>query len=471
VNLVLSGSLQRRGERLRLTLNLVDAEKARQLGVETVEGPAAQPFQIEDGMLGKVAELVDVAVPRKDTELLAKRALSTPKAFDAYLRGRGFLYRYDKEGNLDRAMQQFEEAIQVDPGFALAYVGLAEARLTAYRLQSEKATLSAAREAVERALELSPELAAAHSILGAVLSEADLPNEAVLQLERAIDLDPKDPAAYRELAWVHVSLGERDRAEQVFKRAIQARPGDWRGYSNLAVFYYDAQRHADAERLFRKVIELAPDNHYGYTNLGAVLTDLGRPGEAEAMYRKAVTLNPTANGWSNLGVHYILQQQYEKAVPALEEATKLASQSGPNDYAIWGNLGDAYLFSGAPVDRSRTAYLRAIELAERTTPAATADRAVLSSILAEYLAKVGDGARSRERIASALEGAPDNATVRYEAGIAYAMLGEDDRSWEELKAALVRGFPADRLRTAPELQKIRRRSDFARLLEYARTSP
>ena len=154
----------------------------------------------------------------------------------------------------------------------------------------------------------------------------------------------------------------------------------------------------------------------------------------------------------------------------MEEATTLA-QSGPDDYAIWGNLGDAYLFSGAPSAKSRTAYLRAIELAERTDAAAPADQAVLSSVLAEYFAKIGDVARAREQIASALEDAPENATVRYEAGIAYAMLDEDDRSFEELKAALVRGYPMERLRTAPELQKIRRRSDFARLLEYARTSP
>jgi serine/threonine-protein kinase len=471
VNLVLSGSLQRRGERMRLTLNLVDAEKARQLGVETVEGPAAQPFQIEDGMLGKVAELVDVAVPRKDTDLLAKRAQSAPKAFDAYIRGRGFLYRYDKEGNLDRAMHQFDEAILADPEFVLAYVGLAEARLSAYRLRSETGTLSAAREAAERALTLSPDLAAAHSILGAVLNEAHLPKEAEVHLERAIELDPKDPAAYRELAWVHDSLGKRDRAEQVFKRAIQARPGDWRGYSNLAVFYSEAQRNADAERLFRKVIEIAPDNHYGYLNLGAILMATGRPDEATAMIRKAVSLNPTANGWSNLGVQYMLQQQYDKAVPALEEATKLASQSGPNDYLIWGNLGDAYLFSGAPVAKSRAAYLRAIALAGNPAPASTADKALLSSILAGYFAKIGDGGRARELIASALVDAPESASVRFESGIAYAMLDEDDRACDELKASLAGGYPVDQLLTAPELQKIRRRNDFARLLEYARASP
>jgi serine/threonine protein kinase/tetratricopeptide (TPR) repeat protein len=470
VNLVVSGSLQRRGERIRLTLNLVDAEKARQLGVETVEGPAVQPFQIEDGMFAKLADLLDVAVPRKDTELLAKQALSAPKAFDAYLRGRGFLYRYDKTPNLDRAAQQFEAAIQVDPDFALAYVGLAEALLARFRQENEKSTLSAAHEAVKRALELSPDLAAAHSILGAVLAESDQPNEAARELERAIEVDPKDPAAYRELAWVYQTLGQLERTEQVFKKAIQARPGDWRGYSNLAVFYYQQRRYEDAEGRFRKVIQIAPDNHYGYLNLGGVLTEVGRNDEAEEMFLKAKSLQPTATVWSNLGVFYMLTEQYEKAVPVLETATQLASQTGSNDYAIWGNLGDAYWLSGAPADKSRTAYLRAVELAEHTT-AGTVSPAERSSFLAEYFAKIGDGARARERISSALESGAESALVHYEVGIAYAMLGDQDRSLEELKAALVRGFAVDRLRTAPELKTIRARSDFARLLEFARPNP
>jgi tetratricopeptide (TPR) repeat protein/TolB-like protein len=468
VNLVLSGSLQRRGDRLRLTLNLVDAEKARQLGVETVEGPAQQPFQIEDGALVKLADLVDVAVPRKDTDLLAKRAVSSPAAFDAYIRGRGFLYRYDRQGNRDRAAQQFEEAIQVDPGFALAYVGLAEARLSTFRDEGGTATLSAAREAIDRALALSPDLAAAHSILGAVLAASNRPKDAIRELERAIELDPKDPVAYRELAWAYQALGQRDQAERVFDRAVLARPGDWRPYSNLAVSYFDEKRYADAERLFRKVIQLAPDNHYGYLNLGAVLNELGRRAEATAMIHRAVALNPTANGWSNLGVAYMFDEQYDKAVTVLEDAIKLA-KGGPSDYAVWGNLGDAYWLSGAPTEKMRAAYLRAIELAEQTSPA-DVDPAEISAVLAEYFAKTGNGERARERITSALRDAPDSASVRYEAGIAYAVLGEQDRSIEELKAALDRGLSVDRLRTAPELKKFHGESGFASLLEYSRPS-
>jgi serine/threonine-protein kinase len=465
VSLVVSGSLQRRGDRVRLTLNLVDAQKARQLGVETVEASAAQPFQIEDGMLSKVAELVDVAVPRKDTELLAKRDAS-PKAFDAYLRGKGFLYRYDKVGNLDRAAQQFEEAIQVEPEFPLAYVGLAETRMRTYRQNGELATLSAAREAVERALQINPQLASAHAILGAVFVESDLPKDAVVELEKAIQLDPKEPSAYRELAYAYQDLGQSALADAVFKRAIRARPGDWRPYSSLAVFYFKQKRYEDAERLFRRVIQLAPDNHYGYLNLGGLLTEVGRHDEAEAMIQRSVALTPTANGWSNLGTLYMLRQQYDKAVPVLENAIALVPPSGPNAFLVWGNLGDAYWLSGAPPDKARGAYLRAIELAETT--AAGHGSAELNSYLAGYYAKVGDQASARERIKSALEGSPESAPVHYEAGLVFAMLGDEQQALKELQVALDLGMSGDRLRTAPELKRLRLRDEFTDLLHYAR---
>ena len=463
VNLVLSGSLQRRDERVLLTLNLVDADKDRQLGAETVDGPAAQPFQIEEGMLAKVADLVDVAVPRHDAASLAPSGSATPGAFDAYLRGRGFLYRYDKAGNLEKAQQQFEEAIRYDPQFALAYAGLADVDLRVYRQRREKEGLDAARSTAERALALNPALAAAHTTYGAVLADSSQPDAAIVELEKAIDLDPRDPSAYRELAAVYASAKKLDRAEETYKKAIHARPGDWRSYSNLAAFYYGHQRYADAERLFRKVIELTPDNHLGYRNLGGLLVVLGRYDEAEAMLLKAQALNPKAKTASNLGTLYLLVGRYRDAVPILEKAAELAAKEAPNDYKIWGNLGDAYWLSGAPADKATAAYRHAVEIAEGLRERAPKD-ADLGSILAEYYAKLGEKDRAVERIEFSLGAAPESAAVRYQAGLVYAILNQDDRALTEFKGALTLGLAHDQIEHAPELKKLRESGALARIL-------
>ena len=469
VNLAIYGSLQRRGDQVRLTLNLVDAEKERQLGAETVDAPAAQGFLIEDGMLAKVANLIDVAVPRKNAAILAKQVASAPEAFDAYLRGRGFLYRYDKAGNIDRAVQQFQEAIRDDPEFALAFVGLAEARLRAWRQKRDPSTLASARDSAERALVLNPTLAVARAIFGAVLAASNERDEAVVQLEKAIALDPRDPSAYRELATVYGTLGQTDRAEMVYKKAIDARPGDWVSTSSLARFYYGENRLADAEREFRKVIEIAPDNHTGYRNLGGVLAALGKNAEAESMLLKAQSINPSPQGWSNLGVFYTLQGRYDAAVPPLEKAAAETADTAPNSYLIWGNLGDAYSLSGAPPERARAAFQKAIALVEGAA-AGQPLSADLASVTAEYYAKIGDHGRARERIESALTSDPKSSSVRYQAGIVYAMLGDEPRALKELETALARGISAEQLKRAPELKTLRESGRLSQIPGYARAN-
>jgi len=454
VNLVLSGSLRRRGNRVRLDLSLVDADKGRQLRAETVDAAVSQPFLIEEGMLVKVADLVDVTAQRTDAAHLAKLAASTPGAFDAYLRGRGFLYRYDKKGNLDRAREQFEEAIRSDPRFALAYAGLAEVHLRVYQQRGETDSLIRARSAAESALALNPGSATAHATYGGVLSEAGQSDRAIVELGKAIEIDSGDPTAYRLLAAVYQSLGKQDRVEETYRKAIEARPGDWRSYSILAAFYYGQQNYVAAESLFRKVIELTPDNPIGYRNLGGVLTSVGRYAEAEELLLKAQSLNPTPKTESNLATLYMLMGRYKDAVPLLEKAAEKARQDAPTEYRIWGNLGDAYWLAGEPADKTQRTYRHAVKIAEDRR-AGRDESADLDGILAEYYAKLGEKPLAVERIESALRTDPQSASVRYQAGLVYAVLKDDDRARRELERALLRGFAPDQIQHAPELKKLR----------------
>jgi tetratricopeptide (TPR) repeat protein len=465
VNLVLYGSLQRRGDRLRLTVNLADAEGERQLGAEVVEGQADQPLQIEEAMIEKVAALIDIAVPTVASSRTAMQP--TPGAYEAYLRGRGFLYRYDLPGNLARALEEFQEAIRNDPRFALGHAGLAEARLLVYRQRREPAGLEAAKAEAQTALALNPALASARATYGAALAEAGEADAAITALEQAIDADPRNPTAYRELAIVYRNEKKFDRAEEVFKKAIRARPGECRSYLNLATFYAGRQRYADAETNYRKAIELSPDNHLPYRNLGAMLIALGRHQEAESLLLKARALNPTARAASNLGTLYIFEGRYREAVPILEEAVARGREEFPNDYRIWGNLGDAYWLAESGEDKRAAAYRKAIEIAERLR-ASDPHPAEIDAALAEYFAKLGDAGRARERLAAALGEAPENALVRYEAGVTHAVLGEDDLALQELKEALTRGYAADQVKRAPELKKLRDAGKLQVVLAYSR---
>jgi serine/threonine-protein kinase len=237
-------------------------------------------------------------------------------------------------------------------------------------------------------------------------------------------------------------------------KAIDARPGDWRSYLNLGTYYFGQQRYSDAERLYRKVIDITPDNHLGYRNLGGIMTVLGRNEEAETLLIKSLSLNWTPRAASNLATLYMFMGRYRDAVPILEKAAEVAAREVPNEYKIWGNLGDAYWLDGAPAEKKQLAYRHAVKIVEGLR-ANKPDDAILSSGLAEYYAKLGENGRAVETIESALKSEPKSATVRYQAGLVYSMLGEDDRARQEIKEALARGIAPDQIQHAPEFNRLR----------------
>jgi tetratricopeptide (TPR) repeat protein/tRNA A-37 threonylcarbamoyl transferase component Bud32 len=464
VNLVLYGSVQRRQDSVRLILSLIDPERRRQIDSEPIDWPLAQLYELEDAVLGKVGDLLNLVAAQAPAGVLAAGATQLPGAYDAYLRGRGFLYRFDKAGNLERARREFEEAIQTDPKFAAAYVGLAETDLRLFRIGRRPEVLQGARQAAERAAELNPRFANAHMALGAVFGESNQPAAAVRELETALKLDPLDPAAYRELAQVYQSQGRFGEAERTYQRAIAARAGDWQSHSQLGVFYFSQQRDADAERLFKKVVELAPDNHVGYRNLGATLFRLGRNREAEAQFRKSLSLRPSALGYSNLGALLMFDSRYGEAAEVMEQAAQLAPQEAPARFRLWGNLGDAYWLARADPEKSRAAWRRAADIARGLRTGGPAD-AELTSFVAMYEAKIGNWPEALQSITEALKAAPASATVHYQAGLVYALKGDQQRALAELAEAAGRGYSLNEIKLAPELAALRSAPAFDNLMK------
>ena len=429
VNLIISGSVQRREDYVRVIVTLIDAGRQRQMESEPIDWPVSKLYQMEDAVLGKISDLLAVTAVEPPGSFAAV-ASQLPSAYDAYLRGRGYLFRYDRAGNLDRARTQFELAIRQDARFALAYIGLAEAHLQNYRSRKDALYLEAGREMAAKSVELNSRLAGGHVSLGAILAEMRQPEQAIRELEAALKLDPREPVAYRELANVYRSQKRFGEAEQVYLRAISTRPGDWQGYSNLGVFYASQQRNADAERMFRKVIEVTPDNHIGYRNLGSLLIRLGRNNrEAEDLCRKAIALKPTGKAYSNLGALLMFQQRYREAVDATKRAVELSAQETPGDYMPFGNLGDALQLAGEPIEQARQAWRQAIGILEIRLRQAKDDPEMLAT-RGMYRAKAGERADAAADAERAILLAPENATVHYLAALAFAVNGSNPGRWK-----------------------------------------
>lgn len=463
VNLVVSGSVQRSGDSVRVTANLVDANTVRQLGSRTIDTRPEDIIALQDGVVGQVSELLEVEIQPQMRQKLMAGGTKIPAAFDAYLRGRGYLQRFDKAANYEDAIPEFQRALQLDPGYAQAYAGLAEALLRKYELTRDAQWLEQARTATSSAIRINDRLAPAHVDLGVIDTITGRYDDAIPEFQRALDLDRTNADAYRELAKAYAAAGKLEQAEQTYKRAIQLRPSYWLGHKDLGVFYLRYGRYAAAEASLRKVLILTPDNYVGYRNLGALYHLMGRYDEAREVLRKSIEIEPTSIAYSNLGTIDFFQGRYDQAVSMYRKAIEL----GANDYLIWGNLADALRWAPQLAAQAPEMYRQAIRGAEKQVAMMPSDAALLSRI-AVYWAKLGDRQKAWSELEQARSVAPADPQVQFRSAVVYELTGKREMALEALRSAIQGGYSLEEIRREPELAKLRQDARYTALSRKTR---
>jgi serine/threonine-protein kinase len=467
VNLAITGSVQRTGDQVRVTVNLVDTATLRQLASREIGVRRDELSKIEDALPGLVAEMLDLQLPAQAHTALREGTTRVADAYDAYLLGRGYLRRYDKEGNVNLAVAAFKQALERDSHYALAFAGLGEAYWRNFDRTKSAEWLQLSQEANTRAIELSSNLAPAHVNLGMTYVASGRYEAAVEEFQRALAIDPLSVDAYRELGRAYEAANRIKDAEATYKRAIELRPNDWLSNSQLGVFYYREGRYAEAEPLFQKVIALTPDNVNGYSNLGGLYIVWGRYGQAEPLLKKAIEVRPSdVRGYSNLGLLYFQLGRYRDAVPLFEQAVQ--KSSGAN-YTLQGNLADAYRWAPGFEQKAPAAYRKAIELAEQQLAINPNNAAVLSSV-ALYRAKVGETDGAIEEITRARKVALADKTVALKAVVVFELVGQRREALRIIGLEdLLKSRRAD-LESDPELKKLRQDREFIRMASEGPTT-
>ena len=250
VNLVLTGSVQRfqkmtpeaskpdslgRTEsdtrNLRISLNLVDAKRQRQLGSKTFDDYFTDVSMLQDEIVIKVAEMLNIELQPKAVQVLTAGNTMIPGANEFYIQGRGVLMRYDKVKNIHAAIGFFTRALQEDANYALAYAGLGEAYLRLYQTTKDVKWVDSAVKNCERAVALDELLAPVRVTLGMIYNETGRYQEALTIFQKALELDPSNADCYRGRAKALMGLGQLEDAESIYKKAIELKPAYWGGYS------------------------------------------------------------------------------------------------------------------------------------------------------------------------------------------------------------------------------------------------
>ena len=440
------GSLQRDGQTIHLTVNLVKTKNLRQIGSVTLEDRAGDFSSLEDEAVTRIAKLMRIEVTPE--MLRAGGGAVNAGAYELYLKALGYTQRYDKAGNLDLAISALDNAVKADPRFALGFAQLGEAYRLKYRLDKDKKWIDEALANCQKAQQLDDRLPMVYVTLGKIHSYTGNYELAMQESQRALQLDPRNADAIISLARSYESAGRVADAEAAYRKAIALRPDSWDGYNQLAGFLNDHRRYDEAVAQYRHAIELTPDNSALYLNLGAVYSDMGDKhyAEAEQMLRKSIALEPTYPAYANLGYLYLQEQKFTEAAAATEKALQLNDK----DYVVWGNLAAAYA-GLKDKEKEDQALDREIPLLEQATLDNPRD-AMAQATLGLLYAKKKLREKAISRIQSALALSPDDSNVLATVGEAYEDLGDRAQALLYIEKSLQKGYDLEDLKNTPDLQ-------------------
>ncbi len=317
VTSVLEGSIRREGNTVRVVAQLIGATDGYHLWSKTYERELKSVFQLEDELARSIAQALRPKLVTSPPTSLVKPSTANIDAHDLYLRGR-FLWQKRTPESLTKAAAYFQQAVELDPTYALAYVGLADASalLIEYGSAQSRDMLPRAKEAVRKALELDSSLAEAHLALGVLgIYEFDW-TTAEREVRRAIELKPDDASAHHRYALVLVIEGRCNEALDQAEKASQLDPTSLIISSFVSVSLYCAHDYGRAIEQAKKTLELDPRFALACSYLALSYIGQGRYAEAVQELEK---LEATNRYVGDLGYAYGIAGQREKALRLLSD--------------------------------------------------------------------------------------------------------------------------------------------------------
>jgi serine/threonine-protein kinase len=345
VRSVLMGRVRQTGDALNVQVDLVDATTGAQLWGKEYERKVSDLLSVKQAIAQEVTEKLRLRVSGEDEHRLVKRDTTNAEAYEFYLKGRYYWNKRTAEG-LKKAIEQFQQAIERDPNYALGYVGLADCYvlLEEYAGLPSSETLPKARAAADRALQIDDSLAEGHASSAFIYQKLWRWMEAEQEYKRAISLNPNYPTAHHWFSVYFRTKGQTDQAMKEIKRAQELDPLSPVLRANIAEVYFLKNDINAAIEQSRRILELDPGFPYAHDELGEAYLKQRRYEEAIAEFQKAVELSGRASQIvSHLGYCYAVKGRHAEALAILKELEeKYARRETIGQYVanIYAGLGD-----------------------------------------------------------------------------------------------------------------------------------
>ncbi len=341
---VLEGTVRQVGNRLRITARLTDVTEGRHLWSERYDRDVEDIFAVQDEIAQTIVKTLRSHLLAPVGEIEPHRHTQNVRAYNLYLRGR-YHWNLRTPQDLAQAIAYFEQALEEDPNYALAFTGLSDAHAIQidYRgLPVAEGMLRAKDEAL-KALELDEGLAEAHTSLGWVnfIYEWDW-KAAERAFRRAIQLNPRYATAHQWYAWLHLAMGRLAEALKEGKLAVEFDPGAISARRGLGWLHYFARRSDLAVEHLQLALGIDPDAEETHRVLGLVYLNAGKLEKAENALRRAVDLAKKSNVASLATLAHVAAQRGDRTA-AERIVDELTTRESAGEYISPVALATAYL--------------------------------------------------------------------------------------------------------------------------------
>ena len=307
---LLEGSVRKSGDQIRVTAQLVKASDGFHLWSDTYDYQMDDIFQIQDEISLAVVDALKVTLLGEERERITKRTTTNIEAHNLYLRGRQYLHLRTQE-SIEQAMTLFEQAVRMDPEYALAYSGLSDAiniLSNNHGVITNEEALERSRPLIERALALDDSLAESWASLGLIEIHDDHPNAAVEALERSMEINPSYTQAH---LW--------------YASAVSSPPFD---------------KPEESVAVLEKVLTMDPLSRVARNNIAANLAQMGKFEEAETQWRAAIALDPDYDT-TYIALYSLYSNSYYRHDEALTWLER-AYEAAPDDTGNAANFVSLY---------------------------------------------------------------------------------------------------------------------------------
>ena len=348
---LVEGSVQRSADRVRVSVNLIDAPADQHVWAEMYDRDLRDILTLQSDFAQAIARQIRIQVTPREQARVASTRQVNPEAYQLYLKGRYFTARVN-ETNVRKSIEYFEQAVQKDPTYAAAYVGLGEGYGWLGYIQAlpaEEAN-SKMKALAMKALEIDETLGEAHAALGTYNLYYKWDGLAAEQeFKRAIELSPNYPDGYQEYSAYLAQTGQFDEALAEIKRARELDPLSPFFEGAMAQLFYLARRYDRAIEEYRNALELDPNRLELHSGLGWAYLRKGMLQEAVAEFKKQDALRTATSGRSGrsagLGYAYALAGRKKEAQDILAQLKERPKRYPAQAYGVaivYMGLGDKY---------------------------------------------------------------------------------------------------------------------------------